>query len=116
MKNLQSRVREVIAHFSLTQSKLAEIIGVSHPQISHWLSGKNSMPQSTAMAFQAALGVRWQWLLEGTGEMLLKERPRLSDQERDLLDAFNQLPKDRQDFLVGYAEGMVVEEKSRSKK
>ena len=89
---------------------MAEIIGVSHPQVSHWLSGKNTMPQSTAMAVQAILGVRWQWLINGEGEMLLKDRPKLSDQEAELLDAFQQLPDKRREFIVGLVQSAVLEE------
>ena len=68
------------------------------------------MPQSTAMAFQAALGVRWQWLLTGEGAMLLKDRPKLSDQEAELLDAFNKLPQNRKEFIVGFTQAAVLEE------
>ena len=114
MKDLPARIREVLSHFAVTQSKLAEIIGVSHPQVSHWLSGKNTMPQSTAMAIQAALGVRWQWLLNGDGEMTLSERPHLTDQERDLLDAFHRLPDKRREFIVGFTQAAALEE-ARSK-
>lgn len=73
------------------------------------------MPQSTAMAFQAAYGVRWQWLLNGEGEMLLTARPNLSDQEKELLDAFNRMGTQSKEHLVIYAQGMADAEKPRVK-
>ena len=48
------------------------------------------MPQSTAMAFQAALGVRWEWLLNGDGEMLLDDMGKLSPEEVRLVKLFRQ--------------------------
>jgi hypothetical protein len=54
------------------------------------MSGKNAMAQQSAMAFQTALGIRWQWLLTGHGEMLLPDLGKLSEEEVRLLSAFRQ--------------------------
>lgn len=42
--------------------------------------------------------------------MLLKDRPKLSDQEAELLDAFQQLPDKRREFIVGLVQSAVLEE------
>lgn len=42
--------------------------------------------------------------------MLLKDRPKLSDQEAELLDAFNKLPQNRKEFIVGFTQAAVLEE------
>lgn len=68
---MPERLRKIMEHFALPQRGLAALIGVNPSQVSFWLNDKSSMPQSTAMAFQAALGIRWQWLLHGEGEMLM---------------------------------------------
>jgi transcriptional regulator with XRE-family HTH domain len=87
---MPERLRLILDHFSLTQSGLAERIGMTHSIISQWLNESKAMPQSTAMAFQTALGVRWQWLLTGDGEMLLPDIGKLSEEEVRLLSAFRQ--------------------------
>lgn len=84
-KVMPERLRIVLNHFGLTQSKLGGLIGFRHSIISLWLRGKNKMPQAAAMAIQAALGVRWQWTLYGDGEMLLDDMGVLSAEEVPLL-------------------------------
>jgi transcriptional regulator with XRE-family HTH domain len=60
------RLAEVLQDRDMTQNQLATAIGVTQGQISRWLSGRNSIPQVTAMAMQTVLGVRWQWIMNGS--------------------------------------------------
>lgn len=106
--SVAERTKVMRTHFQLTMQKLASVIGVSQAQISQWETGKNTMPQATAMAFQAALGVRWQWLLHGEGQMLLDDMGTLSENEVRLLTVFRQCDAearadimDQADFQLG---------------
>lgn len=65
------------------------------------------MPQTTAMAFQAALGVRWQWLLHGEGEMLLDDMGKLSPQEVRLVELFRQGDMHAREEILNQAEFQV---------
>lgn len=57
-------------------------------QVSSWVNGRYAMPRATAMAFQAALGVRWQWLLHGEGQMFLDDMGKLSADEVRLIKVY----------------------------
>jgi len=74
------------------------------------------MPQSTAMAFQAALGVRWQWLLNGEGEMLLDDMGKLSPQEVRLVELFRQGDMQARDEILQQAEFQLGRAMRRSDK
>lgn len=83
---LSDRVRQILDNFGLSQNAFARALGISQSNVHAWLHGGN-MPQTTAMAIQFAIGVRWQWLLNGEGEMLAEETGSLSDEERGWRDA-----------------------------
>lgn len=82
---MPERLMILIDHFQLSHGGLASLIGVNRSQVSHWLSGRSAMPQATAMAIQAATGVRWQWLLCLDDQMLLDDMGVLSAEEVPLL-------------------------------
>lgn len=105
---MPDRLRKIIEHFGLSQRGLAGAIGVNPSQVSFWLSGESSMPQSTAMAFEAAFGVRWQWLLNGEGEMLLAKSGHLTDDQKTMVDLMSALTPDQRMRLIGMAEGMIA--------
>jgi len=64
---MPERVLKILAVFRMTQSQLAAVIGIRQTAVSKYVNGDADMPQSTAMAFQAALGVR-QPLLDAAEE------------------------------------------------
>lgn len=80
----------------LTQSGLANSIGLNQNAVSNWLNGKSTMPENTARAIEQAHRVRWQWLLNGEGAMLLDDMGNLSENEVRLLKVF------RHKYLRGY--------------
>ena len=65
MQNVSDRLRQVMQVFGLTQAQMAAGIGVTAAQMSRWVLGQNSLPETTALAFQAIYGVRREWLLRG---------------------------------------------------
>ena len=101
------RLKEIMHTFGLNQAGMAGVIGVTAAQMSRWILGQNEMPQPTAMAFQAALGIRWQWLLNGEGEMLLAKRETVTDNEKILLDLMANLSDADQQYLIGAARALT---------
>jgi transcriptional regulator with XRE-family HTH domain len=110
---MPERLRAILSHFGLTQSQAGELLGFRHSIISNWLAGKNEMPQSTAMAFQAALGVRWEWLLHGTGKMLLDDMGKLSPEEVRLLTVFRHSDLEAREEIISQAEFQLGRSKRR---
>jgi len=100
---MPKRLRLILERFSVTQAAFGGLIGMKHSIVSSWLAGKKSMPQSTAMAIQAALGVRWQWLLNGEGEMLLEDLGQLSPEETELIKTYRKCDQDARKEILDQA-------------
>lgn len=67
------RLKEVIEHYSLSASAFAELINVQRSSISHVLSGRNKPSLDFITKLNTALpDVNLYWLLNGSGEMILK--------------------------------------------
>jgi len=81
-----------------------------------WLAGETAMPQSTAMAFQAALGVRWEWLLHGTGKMLLDDMGKLTPEEVRLLNIYRHSDLEAREEIISQAEFQLGRSKRRGDK
>ena len=105
------RIMKIMEAFGLGQAALAEKIGATQASLSMYAGGHRNMPQSTAMAFQAALGVRWQWLLNGEGEMLLSKADHLPDDLKELADLWPRLSEGDRQYVLGLAEGRVAKGK-----
>lgn len=98
-----------MSHFGLNQAQTAALFGMRQTIVSRWLTGVAEMPQSTAMAFQAALGVRWQWLLNGEGSMLLDEVvAHLPVDLKELADIWPRLSVEDRQYVLGVAEGRAA--------
>jgi transcriptional regulator with XRE-family HTH domain len=93
----------------MTQAQLADLIGANRAVVSFWLSGKSAMPQSTAMAIGAALGIRWQWLLHGEGDMLMDEvTAHMPDDLKELAALWPRLTERERQYMLGVAQGMLA--------
>lgn len=88
----------------LTQSGLANSIGLNQNAVSNWLNGKSTMPENTARAIEQAHRVRWQWLLNGEGAMLLDDMGNLSENEVRLLKVFRQCDAEARADILDQAE------------
>lgn len=67
MKNRIKYLREEI--LKIKQSELAERLGVTQTAVSTWESGRHSIPKNKRDIYAAILGVRTEWLVDGTGEI-----------------------------------------------
>lgn len=84
---------------------------MNNSQVSSWMSGRSKMPQATAMAFQAALGVRWEWLLHGKGKMLLETPEHLPDGVGHIIKLWPHLSESDRQYVLGVVEGLHAKNK-----
>lgn len=105
---LRERLLYLLAELGLTHAAFTAAIGVNHSQISSWMTGRSKMPQSTAMAFQAVYGVRWQWLLNGDGEPWLAQWEFLPDDLKELAALWPALSNEDRQYVLGVAEGRAA--------
>lgn len=73
MITLEEKIRELKDFFkqkSLTQKKVAEITGMTQPQVSQLLSGKDPIGKKTAKLWSDHFGLSYTWLLTGEGVMM----------------------------------------------
>ena len=68
----------------ITQKMICERTGMSQPQVSQLLTGKNKFGNKVAKKFEAEFGISYLWLMHGEGEMLVDE-PNTMDKRRDVV-------------------------------
>lgn len=105
---MPERILKILSTFNMTQGQLAACVGLRQTAVSRYITGETEIPQSTAMAFQAALGVRWQWTLKGEGEMRLSKAEYLPDDLKELADLWPRLSEGDRQYVLGLAEGRVA--------
>lgn len=67
MKNRIKYLREEV--LKIKQSELAKRLGVTQTAVSTWESGRHSIPKNRRDEYAAILGIRTEWLVDGTGEI-----------------------------------------------
>ncbi len=67
MKNRIKYLREEV--LKIKQSEFAKRLGVTQTAVSTWESGRHSIPKNRRDEYAAILGVRTEWLVDGTGEI-----------------------------------------------
>jgi transcriptional regulator with XRE-family HTH domain len=103
------RIMAVMAHFGLKQASLAATIGLAQSAISMYASGQREMSQQVAMAFQAALGIRWQWLLYGEGSMLLDSvTAHMPEDLKQIADLWPRLTEKQRQYVLGVVQGILA--------
>jgi hypothetical protein len=59
------------------------------------------------MAFQTALGVRWQWILYGE-EPMRAEAPIISEDLKELVNLWPRLTEKQRQYVLGVAQGILA--------
>ncbi len=104
MQSYGERVRQIRQMFDLSQSDLADLIGVHKQVISDVERGRQKRFSMEAEAkLIEKLHLNPQWLLKGEGQPIVSQESIqhrsdtkiLSDEERILLKYFNEIPKER---------------------
>lgn len=101
---ISTRIRAARRAAGLSQSQLAELMNVTRSACSQWEQPQGTAPRGTRLERLATLlGVSVEWLATGNGEMDGRDRAAdtrpsyrnaLTDEERELLDAYAHLRKD----------------------
>lgn len=125
----QSRVRLARRHAGLTQSQLAQAVGVQRSAVSHWESAQGRNP-GLANLRQVALVtcVQFEWLASGRGKMVLCEEMQLDSiaaadallvddaLELRLLLAFRNAPPRSRVSVVEIVEQLAAQRVGRGRK
>ncbi len=70
MKYCQA-LKKILIELRLNQTELAAELGVSRQQLSHMITGKNSLTQKTMEILHDKFNVNLNWLLYGEGSMFI---------------------------------------------
>lgn len=79
----------------MSKSEMAKIAGVSRQAVNSWFV-KGNISRNSAISIAEAAGVSLEWLY---GEEV-DERQGLRQNEKELLDIFNQLPLNEQETMI----------------
>ena len=71
--SIRERFDEIRYAFHISQSELARRIGVSPQLISQTVTEKIQVSYLTAKAIESEFGVRAEWVINGTGEMMTQK-------------------------------------------
>lgn len=77
MKGLTVRLKRIRTHLNLTQSQMADAVGVKYRSWQDYETGK-SIPGGKVLAGIAKLGINTHWVLTGDGQILAGARPAVS--------------------------------------
>lgn len=97
---LGSRIRERRTHFGLSQADLAAMIDSGQSHVSEWENAKRAPGADSIFKLIEVLETTPDYLFGITPDPDKPAQPdTLTDQERELLAAFRQLPNRQQDFM-----------------
>lgn len=124
--SLQARIRLARRHAGLSQSSLAEQVGVRRSAVSHWEGPQGKQPRVAHLREIATVtGTQFEWLATGRGAMRLSREEqlagvaaadaRLVDEplEMRLLDAFRNAPARVRVSLVEIVETLAEQRVGR---
>ena len=71
---LADRIRYLMEHFNLTQTKIGEAADVKPSSVNAWLTGKTKQLKSeTALILSKKIGISYEWLVNGVGSPELRQ-------------------------------------------
>ncbi|WP_374537207.1 helix-turn-helix domain-containing protein [Chitinimonas taiwanensis] len=92
-----TRIRQARKEAGLSQTSLADLVGVRQSAVSEWEAGRSDPTTDSLSATAIALGVAFEWLATGRGEMRVGG---LTAREPGL--GYEVLPPDQQQLLTLY--------------
>ena len=90
---LADRIRYLMDHFGLSQTKLGEKAGVKPSSVNAWLTGKTKqLKGDTALLLSRNIGVSYEWLVNGTGAPELRPVAALEEGETPDQEGYVEIP------------------------
>jgi transcriptional regulator with XRE-family HTH domain len=74
-RNVGSRLRQARKQLGLSQTEMAEAIGVTQSSVAAYETGRRDPPKPVLLALEHELGVNHRWVLTGSGQRLGSARP-----------------------------------------
>jgi transcriptional regulator with XRE-family HTH domain len=108
---MRERLKRIRKELKLNQTEFARLIGLRQTALSMIEVGTTPLTGKNVKLICATFGVNEQWFRTGAGEMFGPSR-----YVKELLDIFERLSPDTQDFLMEMARNLLKsQEKKRSK-
>ncbi len=114
MEELAKRVREIREAKGLNQEDFAKGLDLDRSYVSKLESGSINLKKRHIVLICKAYGVNENWLCTGTGGMFVEKDLAETPEEKELLNIFDRLGGDMQDFFLNMGRDLLA--KSESKK
>jgi len=80
--DISNRIREIIEYYGYSPSEFADLIDVARSSISHITSGRNKASLDFIIKIKNRFPeIRWDWLIEGQGEMITLEAKNINEND-----------------------------------
>jgi transcriptional regulator with XRE-family HTH domain len=107
---LSDRLRTIVSDLNISQTKIANTLGVSFTYINCLLNGKRgNISQSLAILIQYIYGYSAQWILFEEGNVLKKIIRRTLKTRPQLIAVLNTLTKEEIDMVIDHIEYVIKE-------
>ena len=113
--NIGQNIQRILKKQKLTQKDLAEYLNLSTSTLSNWLRmEERSVPAEHIISICEFLDVTPYYLLKGEDVKSASDSDQLSDEERELLEYFKDLPSNEQQQLIGMAKLLKTQVQGRN--
>lgn len=112
---MNERIEELRNVLGLSQDKFGEALGVTRTAVCSWENGRRGVSEQTILSICREFNVNRAWLVEGVGdiftnlpETILDElalQYELTDDEKNLVSDFCQLPKEHRKIVLNFMRG-----------
>jgi transcriptional regulator with XRE-family HTH domain len=105
--SLGRRLKDARKSKKLTQTDVANILGIDDTTISKYENDKSEPDNETTKRLAILYGVKVSWLVVGQSEE--NEQKPLTEEENELLESFSKLNEEDQDYILQMAKRLSKE-------
>ncbi len=112
---MNERLKELRKYLNLSQRVFAEKLGITDSGLSNLESGKRNLTEQMIISICREFNVNRAWLVEGVGDMFtnlpetildeLALQFELTEDEKDLVTDFCELPKEQRSIVMNFIRG-----------
>ncbi|MBQ9372192.1 MAG: helix-turn-helix transcriptional regulator, partial [Thermoguttaceae bacterium] len=96
MEQIQDRLKQLRKRLDLKQRDVAERLEMNVGTVGAWECGSEKIPKTRIYQICKEYNVRKEWLIDGEGEMFVKEEMSPAMLKKQILLIYNSLPEDYQ--------------------